>query len=366
MLDTKHSRIVVLDTNIYVKVFWLKHSRFTMLEASLVPLNLIWAMPDVVMDELVAKYDEDLLALETQTEQLAKTRRNLTNTDFDIIHVDRTVQRHDYQRFISGFFNERRKIRIPYPEILHKDVVQRASYKTRPFRPNGDGYRDTLIWMSVLDKLQGDDNTEVLFVTNNSADFFDKNGQLHSDLANDLVIRKIDRSRIQCFNSLESLIKEILAPQLEEIENVKTHIKNDKWDILTTDILLDELQKRLQYQEVSLNLPDSNDGQATIDWIDTVEIDYVDIVSKISESKLFVSLFATAYIKFEYFVDKTDLYLYDYNEPRKYEVEEHNWNDHVARVSSHQDTNMEINLIIDTENKSIEQLDYDLSLLSDY
>jgi predicted nucleic acid-binding protein len=116
---------------------------------------------------------------------------------------------------------------------------------------------------------------------------------------------------VRCFISLDNLITDFLAPQLGEVENIKALIADDKWKILTSDILLEELQKRLQYQEVNLYLPDSNDGQATIDWIDSVQIDHVDIVSKITESKIFVSLLASAYIKFEYFVDKTDLYGYN-------------------------------------------------------
>jgi hypothetical protein len=74
-------------------------------------------------------------------------------------------------------------------------------------------------------------------------------------------------------------------------------------------------------------------------------------------------LLASAYIKFEYFVDKTDLY--GYNWPRKYEIEEHNWNDHVAHVSLYREVDIEINLIINTSKKTIEQLDYDLSLVMD-
>lgn len=50
----------------------------------------------------------------------------------------------------------------PIPQIGHEELVARSILGTKPFRSSGVGYRDALIWHTVLEQAQHDD---VVFVS---------------------------------------------------------------------------------------------------------------------------------------------------------------------------------------------------------
>jgi hypothetical protein len=44
--------------------------------------------------------------------------------------------------------------RIPIPEETHEQILERALLRKGPFQNHKDGYRDTLIWLSVLIRIR--------------------------------------------------------------------------------------------------------------------------------------------------------------------------------------------------------------------
>jgi hypothetical protein len=78
---------------------------------------------------------------------------------------------------------------LPYPAVPHRQVVARALARRRPFDPRGrGGYRDTLIWESVLELARQGGVAHVVLVTRNHKDFAAGDGSgWHADLRADLV-----------------------------------------------------------------------------------------------------------------------------------------------------------------------------------
>jgi hypothetical protein len=77
---------------------------------------------------------------------------------------------------------------LDYESIPHSLVVNRALKRVRPFQQNEKGYRDTLIWLSLLDRLRTKPE-EVIFISANKSDFLDpsaKPAAFHSDLRADI------------------------------------------------------------------------------------------------------------------------------------------------------------------------------------
>jgi hypothetical protein len=75
---------------------------------------------------------------------------------------------------------------LPYPEVSHRAVAARALARRRPFDPEGhDGYRDTLVWESVLALARSLPGGRVAFVSRNDKDFADADGALHPHLRAD-------------------------------------------------------------------------------------------------------------------------------------------------------------------------------------
>jgi hypothetical protein len=70
---------------------------------------------------------------------------------------------------------------LPYPAVDHRTVVARALARRRPFDAKGrNGYRDALIWETVLELARGLSEGRVLLCTRNSKDFGERG--LHADL----------------------------------------------------------------------------------------------------------------------------------------------------------------------------------------
>jgi hypothetical protein len=56
--------------------------------------------------------------------------------DYDY-ELERALEDHDIRR-------------LPWPAVSHEVVVERAASRTPPFDAKGGGYRDTLVWFSVI------------------------------------------------------------------------------------------------------------------------------------------------------------------------------------------------------------------------
>lgn len=93
-----------------------------------------------------------------------------------------------------------------YENIPHHEVVDRALTNKKPFLEGDKGYRDTLIWISLLNYIVENHITdeEVIFITENKSDFFkikDNVVKFHKDLDDD-VINKGIKTKIIAFTSL--------------------------------------------------------------------------------------------------------------------------------------------------------------------
>jgi len=76
-----------------------------------------------------------------------------------------------YDAELRTRLNELGAVIISVPSVSHQVVLTRALEKRRPFDANGrDGYRDVLIWHSLLDVAELGHNG-IVFVTSNTSDF---------------------------------------------------------------------------------------------------------------------------------------------------------------------------------------------------
>ncbi len=115
---------------------------------------------------------------------------------------------------------------LPIPELPHAIVLQRDLKRRKPFDEDGKGYRDTLIWESVLAAAERS-SAQVVFVSRNHKDFAQKNGQLHPDLVADLVARGMPEDRVVYANGLKDVVEHHLftrLPAMTEAARVKLEV----------------------------------------------------------------------------------------------------------------------------------------------
>ena len=84
---------------------------------------------------------------------------------------------------------------LPYPDTGHREVAARALARRRPFDTLGhDGYRDALVWETVLALARTLPRGRIAFVSRNSKDFADAGGALHPHLREDAARQAGDAS----------------------------------------------------------------------------------------------------------------------------------------------------------------------------
>lgn len=120
-----------------------------------------------------------------------------------------------------------------YPTPSHRDVVQRALERKKPFKEDGkDGYRDYLIWLSFLDVVSHYNMEEACFITLNTRDFSDpiNKKELHSQLKQDIENRGISLNRVFYFTSLKEFVEEKVKPSLQIIKLYEKQMQDLKAD----------------------------------------------------------------------------------------------------------------------------------------
>jgi hypothetical protein len=85
---------------------------------------------------------------------------------------------------------------LPAPSVSHMELVERATQRRRPCDDKGDGYRDTLNWLALLDLVKADASERVIWVSDNSSDFGEgsESDELHFQLKEELeALGALDR-----------------------------------------------------------------------------------------------------------------------------------------------------------------------------
>jgi predicted nucleic acid-binding protein len=129
-------------------------------------------LPAIVVDEVLAhrsnRFQPDVANAVTALRALVETRAD---------------------PLIVELFGEREHVTIlPYPDTPHRAVAGRALARRRPFDAKGhDGYRDTLVWETVLALARALPGAALVLVSQNRKDFADAAGRLHGDLRDDVA-----------------------------------------------------------------------------------------------------------------------------------------------------------------------------------
>jgi len=149
--------------------------------------DIVLTVPELVVRETVNKHREAL------TEAYAKVSQGLAALEragakpprMDPIDSDVLVQVFSEQ--LERLLDEAGVERLPIPSTGHEPVVERALRRRMPFNAKGHGYRDALIWETIIALVRQSETGEVVLLTNNTADFADRStGVLARDLQDDL------------------------------------------------------------------------------------------------------------------------------------------------------------------------------------
>jgi hypothetical protein len=111
---------------------------------------------------------------------------------------------------------ELKAVVVKPPEVAHTTLVERAASRRRPCDDHGDGYRDTLNWLTVLSLASEYPDDQITWVSDNTHDFgMDNSSELHEDLVADLAAIGADK-RVRWLRTLPDLVLTLAAEHAPE------------------------------------------------------------------------------------------------------------------------------------------------------
>jgi predicted nucleic acid-binding protein len=217
---------VVLDTNIFYRDFLLRGNAFRILLESIQFIPARLCVPEVVVDETLAKYREAVSErLATDAKAQRQLREILVQSPAmqpELIDEIKTVAA--YEAYLKARLTEAGTKFLPYPRDLHKDVVKRDLLRLKPFDGQGRGYRDYLVWASLRTEMYYAPEETVVLVTANTRDFCEGDA-LAETLREDLVRHHLPVTKVSVVVSLEAFNNAYVLPKLERREELRAALQ---------------------------------------------------------------------------------------------------------------------------------------------
>lgn len=203
----KRHCILIVDANILIQDFWLEGSAWAYLrQRNFLGHTLV--VPEIALEEAAAHIERrasDLAArisdsgftsrLKTQHQKLFRRKRRSKETPEFLAKRYRAFIKKTLLR-CKGLLGEPPTVDIPV-------LVKRSIARTKPFNKGDKGFRDTLIWLGVVDLVR--QYKRISFVSSNTTDY--ANGsKLHGDLVTDLAPVLPDYIHFRYFTSLHEFI----------------------------------------------------------------------------------------------------------------------------------------------------------------
>lgn len=214
--------IIYLDTNIFYKNWYFDNPHFKYLFHFINNEGHTLLISKLVIQEIENIRNREI---KSTLEDISKSmeflnKRLLHNVKFDDTAI--INQEYDFEKLLKRFIEYSNITTLDYSYVKQEEVVEKALYLKKPFQEEEKGYRDTMIWLSLLDFVKDNDiKEEVIFISSNKNDFFEKKKKpisFHSDLMED-ISRKQITTEIIPYETLFSFVKNTIDEGLHSFDH---------------------------------------------------------------------------------------------------------------------------------------------------
>ena len=206
---------IVVDANVIIAEGFGNSAQFRLLLNTLDILQHKLYVPKLVIEEVASRFERTYDSRKQRVmDDLVWLSRHLgLDLPSPIVTLDKRVKAGLFRNRLGEQFNIPNCIITGYPDTPHEDLVKRATARRKPFKQNGVGYRDSLIWETTL-SLATRLDTQIVLLSGNTNDFGNEMGELHPDLIEDLVGRELPRDKVILESSLEDFVNTYIDPSL--------------------------------------------------------------------------------------------------------------------------------------------------------
>lgn len=211
--EARETCVLVVDANILVKDFWWEGPSAQHLVRRLFLMHTI-VVPELALLEASAEIGRRASELLARIEVsgltprlLAQYQRLFKKNVVDAESGEALATR--YADFLKTLVAEHRGMVAPTPSVEVSEVIKRSVNRTKPFNRGDKGFRDTLLWLGVLDLVR--QFKRVSFVSANTNDFALGKSQLHPELEREVCGVLPENIRFRYFPSLDEFVAEMDA-----------------------------------------------------------------------------------------------------------------------------------------------------------
>ncbi|MCD0472571.1 PIN domain-containing protein [Flavobacterium sp. JAS] len=217
---------IILDSNIFRSDITLRSKEFDVILDYLDKTHSSIVIPQIILDEIKGLYGRTL------QERKSEVAKNINNLNLLIIDNNKHIKSEsfnvvnetdNYEKYIIEKLKIRGRNIIPYNNDFLPLISERAIKRIKPAGEKGQGFRDTLIWLTMKDYCQSCHEKQITFISNNTDDF-----------------ASADKTNLN-----ESLKEEcdILGIKINYFKTVKEFIENHstKIDLISYDWIADNL-----------------------------------------------------------------------------------------------------------------------------
>jgi predicted nucleic acid-binding protein len=277
---------VILDTNSIFTDFYLEktNTKVFFQNYSCIPAEIY--MPEVVVEEVINQYREKLYEdVQQFNENSQRLKIYFKNYKPKIITITNEVDK--YRNELLKKLSEYKVNIIPFPKIEHKKIVERDLLRKKPFKRDGSGYRDTLIWETIKEIcIYG--TYETVFITENSKDF--GTGPYVDDV---LSAELFNHRIVKIVKSFKEFNEIFILPKLEKYKEIDLMFSNNQ---IAGVNIQNWLEKKLLdiLRDYNLNGPiagfDDDYGSVWISKINEIKDIEVDSITKTTDDKILVNI----------------------------------------------------------------------------
>ncbi len=213
--------VVVLDTNAVHSDPWLASPPGKKLLDLAASGSCVVVYPQVVIDELLRQRRE---AADRAHSEAAKGVGDMAKSGVDVRQTIADLEASfagigaDLLSAFGAVLKRDNVTAEPVPDVAATEILKRDLARRRPFieidfkqKPASVGFRDTLIWETVLAILARDNERKILFVTADKGFLSVDSKTLHQHLLEDLDERGIGRNRVGSVKNVPHAIAEVEA-----------------------------------------------------------------------------------------------------------------------------------------------------------
>jgi PIN domain len=250
--------------------------------------------------------------------------------------ISRANSADPYDKFLSAQLATM-KAEIPdYAEIPHEAVVKRDLARRKPFQQSGKGYRDTLLWETILRHCISKKGFTA-FVTQNTRDFASVENQLHKELIQDVhsaangIAGKIVLTR-----DLLTFTDRYVVPYLADRKDFALLVQHNRVPGLDLNT---ECEHHLDSLAEAVNkspfvMVDDASYEPEVDTIEIPADFKVKQASEVSQYVLLVAFEFVGFVSFTYFIPRIEFYTLPEERQSSIAILDPDWNESVMQVES--------------------------------